>query len=158
MATWCKELTHLKRPWCWKRLKAGGEGDDRERDVWMASQTQQIWVWASSRSWWWTGKAGMLQSTGSQGVRSDWVTELNWASLSDTGHQYPLHAPYLSGFTEILQCLQGKSVQVWRIRWFRQNLMLAWFPQAGLNSQPANFPEVSSLAWTIPAFSSFSLR
>ena len=61
------------RPWCWERLKAGREGDDRGWDVWMASLT---WVWASSGSWWWTGKPGMLQSIGSQRVRHDWPTEL----------------------------------------------------------------------------------
>ena len=49
---WCKELTHLKRPWCWVRLKAGGERDDRGWDGWMASLTWWTWVWVSSRSWW----------------------------------------------------------------------------------------------------------
>ena len=44
LATWCKELTHLKRPWCWERLKAGGEGDDRGWYVWMASPTQRTWI------------------------------------------------------------------------------------------------------------------
>ena len=52
LATWCEELTHLKRPWCWERLRAGGEGDDREWDGWMASLTQWTWVWVDSRSWW----------------------------------------------------------------------------------------------------------
>ena len=60
LAPWCKELTHWKRPWCWERLKAGGEGDDRGWDGWMASLTQWTWVWVTSRSWWWTGKTGML--------------------------------------------------------------------------------------------------
>ena len=78
LATWCKELTQWKKPWCWERLKAGGEGDDRGWDGWMASPTQWTWVWASSRSWWWTGKPGMLQSMGSQKVRHDWVTEKKW--------------------------------------------------------------------------------
>ena len=73
-----KELTHLKRPWCWERLKVGGEGDDRGQDGWMASLTRWTWVWVSSRSWWWTGKPGMLQFLGSQRVGHDWVTELNW--------------------------------------------------------------------------------
>ena len=57
-----------------------GEGDERGWDSWMASPTPWTWVWASSVSWWWTGKPGMLQSTGSQGVRHDWVTELNWGT------------------------------------------------------------------------------
>ena len=77
LATWCKELTHWKRPWCWERLKVGGEGDDRGWDGWMASPTQWTWVWISSGSWWWTGRPGVLQSMGLQRVGHDWVTELN---------------------------------------------------------------------------------
>ena len=67
----------MKRPWCWERLKA--EGDDRGWDDWMASPTQWIWVWASFRIWWWTGKPGMLHSMESQRVGHDWATELSWA-------------------------------------------------------------------------------
>ena len=64
-----------------ERLKAGGDGDNRGWDGWMASQTQWTWVWVSSGSWWWTGRPGMLQSTRSQRVGPDWVTELNWTEL-----------------------------------------------------------------------------
>ena len=71
LATWCEELTHLKRPWCWERLGAGGEGDDRGWDGWMASLTQWTWVWVNSGSWWWTGRPGMLQSVGLQRVGHD---------------------------------------------------------------------------------------
>ena len=78
LATWCEELTHLKRPWCWERLRTGGKGDDRGWDDWMASLTQWTWVWVDSGSWWWTGRPGMLQFMGSQRVRHDWATELNW--------------------------------------------------------------------------------
>ena len=78
LATWCEELTHWKGPWCWERLKAGGEGGDRGWDEWRASRTQWTWVWVNSRSWWWTGKPGMLQSMGLQRVRQDWATELSW--------------------------------------------------------------------------------
>ena len=77
-----QELTHWKRPWCWERLKAGGEGDDRGWDGWMASPTQWTTVWEISRSWWWTGKPGMLQSMGSQRVRHNWANELNIISDS----------------------------------------------------------------------------
>ena len=49
LATWCKDLTHLKRPWCWERLRAGGEGDDRGWDGWMGSLTQWTFVWVDSR-------------------------------------------------------------------------------------------------------------
>ena len=75
------EPTHQKRPWGWERLKAGGEGDDRGWDGWMTSPTWWTWVWASSRSWWWTGKPGVLQSMVSQWAWHDWVTELNWTLL-----------------------------------------------------------------------------
>ena len=54
-----------KYSWFWLRLKAGGEGDNRRWDVWVASPTWWTWVWASSESWWWTAKPGMLQSMGS---------------------------------------------------------------------------------------------
>ena len=77
-ATWCEELTHWKRPWCWERLKAGVEGDHREWDGWKASLTQWTRVWVNSGCWWWTGKLSMLQSMGSQRFRHDWAIEVNW--------------------------------------------------------------------------------
>ena len=72
-----EEPTHWKRPWCWERLKAGGEGGDRRWDAWMALRTQWTWVWASSGNWWWTERPGVLQSVGSQRFGHNWVTELN---------------------------------------------------------------------------------
>ena len=75
LAAWCKELTHWKTPLCWERLIAEGEGADRGWDGWMASSTRWTWVWANSGRWWWTGKPGMLQSTGSQRIGHDLVTE-----------------------------------------------------------------------------------
>ena len=71
-------MTHWKRPWCWERLRAGEEGDDRGWDGWMASPTQWTCVWVDSGSWWWTGRPGMLRFMGSQRVGHDWATELNW--------------------------------------------------------------------------------
>ena len=79
LATWCNELTHWKRHWCWKRLKAGGEGDGRGWDGWMASPTQWTWVWVNSGSWWWTGRPGVLQFMGSQRVGHN--EQLNWTEL-----------------------------------------------------------------------------
>ena len=70
------------KDWCCKRLKAGGEGDNRGWDGWMASLTRWAWVWVGSGSWWWTGKPGVLQSKGSQRVGHDWATELNWKKIS----------------------------------------------------------------------------
>ena len=77
LITWCKELTHLKWPWCWERLKVGGEGDKRGQDGWMELPTQWTWAWVNSGSRWRTGWPGMLQPMESQRVGHDWVTELN---------------------------------------------------------------------------------
>ena len=81
LAIWCKELTHWKRPWWWERLRAGGEGDNRGWDGWMASPTRWTRVWVNSGSWWWTGKPGVLWFMGSPRVGHDWATELNWIEL-----------------------------------------------------------------------------
>ena len=81
LAIWCEKLAHLKRPWCWERLKAGGEGDDRGWDGWIASLTRWTWVWVDSGSRWWTGRPGVLQFMGSQRVRHDWETELTRRTL-----------------------------------------------------------------------------
>ena len=80
LATWCEEPTHWKRPWWQERLKEGGEGDNRGWDGWIASPIRWTGVWVGFRSWWWTGKPGVLQSMGSQRVRHDWATELNWGT------------------------------------------------------------------------------
>ena len=82
LASSCKELTHLKRPWCWEGLGAGGEGDDRGWDGWTASLTWWTWVWVNSGSWWWTGRPAVLRFMGLQRVEHDWATELNWTSSS----------------------------------------------------------------------------
>ena len=63
-------------------LGAGGEGDDRGWDGWMASLTRWTWVWVNSESWWWTGRPGVLRFMGLQRVRHDWVTDLIWSKLS----------------------------------------------------------------------------
>ena len=76
LAAWCEELTHWERPWCWERLRAGREEDDRGWDGWMASMTLWTWAWVNSGSWWW--RPGVLRFMGSQRVRHEWVTELNW--------------------------------------------------------------------------------
>ena len=67
------------KDWCWEGLGAGGEGDDRGWDGWMASLTWWTWVWVNPGSWSWTGRPGMLQPTRWQRVRHDWATELNWS-------------------------------------------------------------------------------
>ena len=79
LATSCEELTHWKRLWCWEG--AGGEGDDRGWDGWMASLTRWTWVWVNSGSWWWTGRLGVLRFMGSQRVGR--TERLNWTELND---------------------------------------------------------------------------
>ena len=85
LATSCEELTRWKRLWCWEGLGAGGEGDDRGWDVWMASLTRWMWVWVKSGSWWWTGRPGVLPFMGLQRVGHDWVTELKTMRWSFNG-------------------------------------------------------------------------
>ena len=131
LAIWCEELTHWKRPWCWGKLKAGGEGDNRGWDGWMASPTQWTWIWASSGSWWWTGRPGMLQSMGSQKVRYDWVTELNW-TYSFNAIQV-MYAFYLSLFIfnwriiTLQYCIGSCQTSTWiniRFRTFFKNYII----------------------------------
>ena len=80
LATSCEELTHWKRLW-WEGLGAGGEGDDREWDGWMASPTWWTWVWVNSGSWWWTERPCVLRFVESQRVGHDWATKLNWTEV-----------------------------------------------------------------------------
>ena len=104
--TWCEELAHWKRPWCWERLKAGGEGDDRGWDGWMASLIWWTWVSVSSGSWWWTGEPGVLQSMGSQ----------SWTQLSDWTELNEVEPPRTENSTENIQHLKHTWLRV-RIQW-----------------------------------------
>ena len=77
-----QRVDSLEKTLCWEGLGAGGEGDDRGWDGWMASPTWWMWVWVNSGSWWWTGRPGMLWFLESQRVGHDWATELNWTELN----------------------------------------------------------------------------
>ena len=90
LATWCKELTHWKGPWCWEGLGAGGEGDDRGWDVWMPSLTRWTWIWVNSGHSWWTARPGVLQFMGLQRVGHDWVTDLNCTKSNVPANSYAL--------------------------------------------------------------------
>ena len=94
LAFWCEELTHLKRPYCWERLRAGGEGDDRGWDGWMASPTQWTWIWVNSRNWCWTGRP-VLWFMKLQRLGHNWVTELNWTETCSGCREVYVHNPVL---------------------------------------------------------------
>ena len=110
----------LERPWFWERLKAG-EGDDRGRDGWMTSLIQWTWVWVNSRSWWWIGRIGVLQSMGLQ--KLDTTEGLNWTdfialSVAMSG---PLGNGYdtllLAYFIILLPC-STKASSMHHMRWW----------------------------------------
>ena len=73
-----QELTNWNRPWRWERLRTGSKRDDSGWDGWIASLTWCTWVWVNSRSWWWTGKLGVLQSMGPQRVGWRWSKGINF--------------------------------------------------------------------------------
>ena len=89
-----------KSPWCWERLRAGGEGDDRGWDGWMAPLTQWTWIWASSGRCWRTGRPVVLQSRGWQRVRHNLTTE--------QGYLEDFTIKYISAFLSIRHCINGK--------------------------------------------------
>ena len=103
LATWCEELTHLKRPWCWERLRAGEEGDDSGWDDWMASPTQWTWVWVDSGSWWLTGRPGELWFMGSQRVKHNWATEMNWTEYLLTVNATLIQILQWRDFAEVIK-------------------------------------------------------
>ena len=105
----------IGRPWCWKRLKAGGEGGDRGWDGWMASPTQWTCVWVNSRSWWWTGKPGMLQYMGLQSRTqlSDWTEfgQQSWLS-----HLLALRPDADSDLFFNLLSYKWRALHIWSVR------------------------------------------
>ena len=121
-----EELTHWERPWCWEGLGAGGEGDDRGWDGWMASPTWCTWVWVNYGSWWWTGRPGMLQFMGSQRR-----TQLsNWTELKEP-----------SGFTEYLEISWARGSLTCSLRVFTFGPSLNLVP----SSAPSCILEIPSV-------------
>ena len=139
LATWCKELTHLKRPWFWERLKVGRQGNDRGWDGWMASPIQWTWAWVNSRNWWWMGRPGVLQSMGLQSPTrlSDW-TELKEGI--NTQQQITLKP------------VNGMVCDIWNT--LASALLLVWcgylLPNSGVHS--AEFTQPQTLASDFSAF------
>ena len=139
LVTWCKELIHWKKPWCWERLRAGGEGDNKGWDDWIASSTRWRWVWVDSGSWWWTGRPGMLWFIGSQRVGHDeW---LNWLGICFcSGDQMPLFRR--EGFSGIFMFTvkMGQPCGIWDtwsslfIHWTGSFLRVCFDPSCILGS------------------------
>ena len=118
-----KELTHWKRPWCWVRLRVGGEGGDRGWDGWMASPTQ--WTWVEDEMVGWhhqlnghefeqvpgvgdgQGSLVWYSPWGCKKVRHDWVTELNWTQQSDK---------FSVGKFQVPTCIFQFLVRKWELR------------------------------------------
>ena len=125
--------THWKRPWCWERLKAGGEGDDRGWNGWMASLTWWTWVWVSSGNWWRIGKPGVLQSMESWRVGHNWATKLNWTFWyhpHDSTKLVLQYRHYIDVFSSLcvatgLHILNAVFHPVSR---FTKSLTLSWLP------------------------------
>ena len=119
----------LTKPWCWERLKARGEGDDRGWDGWMASSTQWTWVWVNSGSWWWTGRPGLLRFMGLQRFGHDWVTELIWTpvQISQLLRKYISQLIYLRGITRrLLYCEFFYDNGEWLVTPISKNFQSYW--------------------------------
>ena len=102
LVTWCNQLTHWKKPWSWKRLKAEEEEGDRGQDGWMVSLMQWTWTWTNSRRWWGTGRPGVLQSMGSR--RLTWLGD--WATMRGCWLVCPVLVT--EGSPELLTPKQGR--------------------------------------------------
>ena len=158
LATWCEELTHLKRPWCWGRLRAGEEGDNRGWDGWMASPTQWTWVCVNCGSWWWTGRPGVLQSTGLQRVGHDWATELNFTCHTSLKDEVLEEATEATG-SSLLRAMTTISRQSWPNS-FSQTFSLrmnfsdeTWIPNLSRKGQCEQYNSsisfLSNFTWTL---------
>ena len=131
LAMWYEEPTHLKRPWFWERLKVGGEGDSRGWDGWMASQTQWTWVWVNSGSWWMTGSPEVLRHRGSQTVRHNWATELQWKTQI-VAFGIPGHKDRIIVLGRLLMCSKRNTFHTYKI----PMLLLSRFSHVRLCATP----------------------
>ena len=119
LTTWCKELTHWKRLWCWERLRVWGEGNNRGWDGWRTSQIRWTWVWATP---------GVGERQGSMACCSPWdhkeldMTEwLNWAELNPkqsmgsmkslSNYQHAFHRTGTNTFTICIETQKASNSQ-----------------------------------------------
>ena len=125
-----------KNPWSWERVKAG-KGGNRGWAGWMALPTWWTWVWASSGSWWWTGKPGVLQSMGSQRIRHDWATELT--ELNNPNEVPLIFGTYLQSFWPMKIEIQLASVQIARSKFEFYEKTVRWLSKQGGMPRSAHF-------------------
>ena len=124
LVTWCEELAHLKRPWCWERLKAGGEGDDRGWDSWMASPTQNMSLsnlleLVMDRKAWHGVISGVAKS---RTWLSNW-TELN-ISIARLANTWRPELHYLDGVSQVLDLLCASELTGLKYRCWNTNLQI----------------------------------
>ena len=129
-ATSCEELTHWKRPSCWKGLEAGGEGDDRGWDGWIASLTRWTWVWVNSGSCWWIGRPCVLRFMGLQSRTwlSSW-TELNWMYFRKEYQRWSALLTWQHGSSLVMLTLEARRPNQTTLKeinpeWSLEGLML----------------------------------
>ena len=120
-----------KKPWCWEGLGAGGEGDGRGWDGWMASPTRWTWVWVDCGSWWWTGRPCVLRFMGLQRVGLDWVTKLNWTELSLSCIGLFVFEIFFSQASRLSSFLLLVSALLSLVQWFVLSFCLFVFPLMG---------------------------
>ena len=116
----------------------------------MASPTQS-WVWVSSGSWWWTRKSGMLQFMGSQRIRHDWLTELNWKTGRNT-YVISIYVFFCVSCDHVLcvwscrcACVVCMCISV-----YAQVVYVKFVCAYVYASEKAMAPHSSTLAWKIP--------
>ena len=102
--------------WHWGGLGAGGEGDNRGWDGWMASPSWWAWVWVNSGSWWWRGRPGMLRFMGSQRVGQDWATELNWTELKHLTRGLELGGNLIMRMSSLFAPCRSEKLRRWVLR------------------------------------------
>ena len=148
--------------WCWEGLGAGGEGDDREWDGWMASLTRWTWVWVNSGTWWWTGRPGCCDSWGRK--ESDTTEQLNWTehsllglSTRQIGCSIPLHSEFLytpawikfSYFLVVLQTTKKKMK--------KRKKIIRWMPRTSPKWTAILFKQGENNIWLLKALGNLRL-
>ena len=114
--TWCQEPTHWKRPWCWERLKTGGEGDDRGWDGWMASPAR----WKSLSK-----LQEMVKDRGAWGAAVHRFEKSDWATEQEQPPPLSRIIQYRSSVTGLFHFMFSSSIHMWHMSEFPSCLRLS---------------------------------